>query len=276
MSANDWTYNIREVTETGDQPNSTRTTENQEPQPGFADSSGPLFHMYREMAEEQDNKMTERWQKDAEGIIIFTGLFSAAVAALVAVTVGDLKPNSQDTSAFYIEKIYQLQVLADSNISLPSILSNPAQPSPFSPPKYAILVNSLWFLSLVISLTCAMMATLLQQWARRYLRITQPSQCSPHRRARTRAFFAHGVDKFHLSWMVEALPALIHLSLFLFFIGLLIYLFNVNYTVFRAVVWWVAVSAATYLITTVLPIFRLESPYYTPLHFSRCCGVWRR
>ena len=27
--------------------------------------------MYREMAEEQDNKMAERWQKDAEGIIIF-------------------------------------------------------------------------------------------------------------------------------------------------------------------------------------------------------------
>ena len=110
-----------------------------------------------------------------------------------------------------------------------------------------------------------MMATLLQQWARRYLRITQPSQCSPHRRARTRAFFAHGVDKFRLSWMVEALPALIHLSLFLFFIGRLIYLFSVNYTVFCAVVWWIAVSAATYLLITVLPIFRLESPYYTPL-----------
>ena len=30
--------------------------------------------MYREMAEEQDNKMAERWQKDAEGIIIFVSL----------------------------------------------------------------------------------------------------------------------------------------------------------------------------------------------------------
>jgi hypothetical protein len=58
----------------GDQPNSTQATENQETQPGFADSSGPLFHMYREMAEEQDNKMAERWQKDAEGIIIFVSL----------------------------------------------------------------------------------------------------------------------------------------------------------------------------------------------------------
>ncbi|KAI0245385.1 hypothetical protein BJV78DRAFT_1096577, partial [Lactifluus subvellereus] len=68
-----------------------------------------------------------------------------------------------------------------------------------------------WFLSLVISLTCAMLATLLQQWSRRYLKMTRPQQCT-----RMRAFFAHGVDKFHLSWMVEALPTLIHTSLFLF------------------------------------------------------------
>ena len=37
----------------------------------FGDSSGPLFTLYSEIAEEEDNKMAERWQKDAEGIIIF-------------------------------------------------------------------------------------------------------------------------------------------------------------------------------------------------------------
>ena len=82
------------------------------------DGSEPLFFMYQEMTEEEDNKMAEVWRKDADGIIIFvsplafftslhtprknhsTGLFSAAVAALAAVTVVDLQPNSQDTSAF--------------------------------------------------------------------------------------------------------------------------------------------------------------------------------
>ncbi|KAI0250934.1 hypothetical protein BJV78DRAFT_1127104, partial [Lactifluus subvellereus] len=218
--------------------------------------------MYREIAEEQDNKMAERWQKDAEGILVFTGLFSAAVAALVAVTVQDLKKNSQDTSAFYLENIYQL--LADPNVSRSSILSTPAKPPPFSPPNYAIWVNSLWFLTLAISLTCAMLATLLQQWARRYLKVTQPLRDSPHDRARIRAFFSHGVERFHLSWAVEVLPTLIHLSLFLFFTGLLIYLFNIHHTVFRAVAWWVGVSTATYLLITFVPIFHPESPYRTP------------
>jgi hypothetical protein len=41
---------------------------------GHGDSSGPLFTMYSKLAVEEDNKMAERWQKDAEGIIIFVRL----------------------------------------------------------------------------------------------------------------------------------------------------------------------------------------------------------
>ncbi|KAH9965663.1 hypothetical protein BGW80DRAFT_1178648, partial [Lactifluus volemus] len=121
------------------------------------------------MTEGEDEKMAHRWQKDADGILIFTGLFSAALAAFLTVSVQDLKPNSQDTTAFYLANIYQL--LADQNISISrtSILATPVQPPVFSPPNSSVLVNSLWFLSLVISLTSALLATMLQQWARRYL-----------------------------------------------------------------------------------------------------------
>ena len=37
----------------------------------FGDSSGPLFSIYSKAADEEDNKMVERWQKDADGILIF-------------------------------------------------------------------------------------------------------------------------------------------------------------------------------------------------------------
>jgi hypothetical protein len=36
-----------------------------------ADSSGPLFAMYSKYAEDEDTNMTDRWTKDADGIIIF-------------------------------------------------------------------------------------------------------------------------------------------------------------------------------------------------------------
>ncbi|KAH9972272.1 hypothetical protein BGW80DRAFT_1227651 [Lactifluus volemus] len=222
--------------------------------------------MYIKMTEEEDNKMAHRWQKDADGILIFTGLFSAALSALLTVSIQDLKPNSQDTSAFYLANIYQL--LADPNVSRASILASPVQPPPFSPSKSAIWVNSLWFLSLVIALTCALLATLLQQWARRYVTITQPPRYSPHKRAPIRAFFANGVEKFHLPWSVEALPTLLHLALFLFFIGLAIYLFNINHTVFSVVVWWVGLAGGVYGCITLMPIFWHDSPYYAPLSSS--------
>ena len=37
----------------------------------FGDSSGPLFAMYSKIGEEEDNQMAERWQKDADGVVIF-------------------------------------------------------------------------------------------------------------------------------------------------------------------------------------------------------------
>ena len=119
-------------------------------------------------------------------------------------------------------------------------------------------------MSLVISLTCALLATLLQQWARRYLKITQ-SRYSPHRRARIRAFFAEGVEKCLLPWAVDALPTLLHLSLFLFFAGLVVFLCNVNLTIFKSVLSWVGLCTALYGCITCMPIIHHDSPYYTPL-----------
>ncbi|KAH9959329.1 hypothetical protein BC827DRAFT_512664 [Russula dissimulans] len=74
----------------------------------------------------------------------------------------------------------------------------------------------------------------------------------------------------HLPWVVEVLTTLLHLSLFLFFSGLLIYLFNTDHTVFASVIWWVALTVGLYAGVTLMPIFRHDSPYYTPLTSS----VW--
>ena len=154
--------------------------------------------------------------------------------------------------------MYQATIHPNESSSLP------ASPPPFIPPNYAVWVNALWFLSLVISITCALLATLLQQWARRYLKVTQPHY-SPHKRARIRAFFAEGIDKFLLPWAVEALPTMLHLSLFLFFAGLVVFLWNVNLTIFKLVLSWISLCTALYGCITFIPIFRHDSPYHTPL-----------
>jgi hypothetical protein len=103
-----------------------------------------------------------------------------------------------------------------------------------------------------MSLSCALWATSLQQWARRYLRRAQPARCRPEKRARMRAFFAEGVDNMHIPWVVEGLPMLLHLSLFLFFGGLVIFLFNVDHEVFSYVIWWIGLFLMAYGLITLL------------------------
>ncbi|KAI9434060.1 hypothetical protein H4582DRAFT_2101151 [Lactarius indigo] len=208
---------------TGDDQYPHRSTQNQVSHgvSNFVDGSGPIFSMYLEMATEEDKKMTGRWKADADGILIF-------MPSLISVSIQDIWPNPQDTSNFYLTNIYH--TVSDPNISS----SLPTSPPTFSPPSYAVWVNTFWFLSLVISLTCALLATLLQQWAQRYLKATQP-RYGPHKRAQIRAFFAEGVEKFLLPWAVEALPTLLHASLFLFFAGLVVFLWNVHPTISKLI-----------------------------------------
>ena len=85
-----------------------------------------------------------------------------------------------------------------------------------------------------------------------------------HKRARIRAFLAEGVKKL-LSWTVETLPSLLHISLFVFFAGLVVLLWNVDLTIFKLVLSWVGICTALYGCITVMPIFRHDSPYITPL-----------
>ncbi len=74
-----------------------------------------------------------------------------------------------------------------------------------------------------------------------------------------------------LPWAVEVLPILLHISLFLFFAGLAVFLRSVDLTIFKLVLSWVGVCTALYGCITIMPIFRHDSPYYTPLSFWRRC-----
>ena len=79
------------------------------------------------------------------------------------------------------------------------------------------------------------------------------------------ALFAEGADNMHIPWAVEGLPTLLHLSLFLFFGGLVVFLFNVHHTVFISVVWWIGLTTVLYGCITMISIVRHDSPYCAPL-----------
>jgi hypothetical protein len=80
-----------------------------------------------------------------------------------------------------------------------------------------------------------------------------------------RGFYANGVKILSSTWLVEGLPTLLHLSLFLFFAGTFIFLFNINHAVFYSVCWWIGPFSIIYGLITLLPFIRYDSPYYSPL-----------
>ena len=134
---------------------------------------------------------------------------------------------------------------------------------PFSPPAAAVFVNSVWFVSLVLSLMCALMATMLQQWTRRYRQLTQRNY-PPHVRAHIREYFARGAKRFHISKLVEALPALLLISVLLFFSGLVVFAFRGNIIVAYITVATVAFCVLWYIILTLAPLIFHDCPYRTP------------
>jgi Family of unknown function (DUF6535) len=131
-----------------------------------------------------------------------------------------------------------------------------------SPPKYVIWVNSLWLLSLLISLTGALSATLEQRCTLRHISITQNGTYSPKERARILAVFA-GSKRF-IFQDTSAIVFCLHLSFFLFMAGVLIYFFHINRATFYAVIWWIALITILYTLFTVMPISDPCDLLYTP------------
>lgn len=125
-------------------------------------------------------------------------------------------------------------------------------------------VNILWFLSLTLSIACGLAATLVQQWARKYLLATQiPS--SPQRRARVRTYLFQGVLRFRPGIIATAVPFLLHASAFLFFAGLIDFLFQINHVLAWVLLGCVFTGIKIYTVLTVLPFYYRDCPYMTPM-----------
>jgi hypothetical protein len=167
--------------------------------------------------------------------------------------------SSQDVAAFYLSQIYQLQASSSSNSS--DLPLPPAPPKPVSVPN---VTHLLWFPSLVLSLATAVFATLLQEWVRRYLLLTQP-RFSPYRRARIRACMAQEGSLSQLQRTIHLLHTFLHLSVFFFFTGLIAVTSNGGTLIVVAVNVYIFVPLALYLRYSLTPYFEPHSLHSTPL-----------
>ena len=192
-----------------------------------------------------------------------TGVFSVTVAAFIIVSYQSLQPDSADATVRLLSQISQQLTALSNGTPLPAPLILPDAAS-FKPTPSAVRVNVLWFVSLSMSTACALWATLMQQWARRYVQVADRPYITVEQ-ARIRAYFLKGVEDFGLATAVEVLPVLLHSSVLLFYIGLIDFLLNINFTVGVTLLSLVALLVLVYFILSIMPLCFHNSPYLTPL-----------
>ncbi|KAJ7851790.1 hypothetical protein B0H14DRAFT_2218963, partial [Mycena olivaceomarginata] len=172
-------------------------------------------------AEKYDKALVESWKSDMEGMLIFAGLFSTSLTVFLIESYKTLTP---DNPSVRLLTQISLQLAASSNGSTYSV---PLAPTPTPPSASALVCNALWFTSLGLSLSCALVATLLEQWARSFIHRSD-IRSAPLIRARIFSFLYYGLRRFNLHTVVEIIPLLLHASLLLFLAGLVAFLIPVN------------------------------------------------
>ncbi|KAF8262562.1 hypothetical protein EI94DRAFT_1788939 [Lactarius quietus] len=207
----------------------------------FIDGSDPLFSMYNETTAEHDREVAENWRSDADSTIIVSlqnGLFSVTVAILLVVS-------TLNDTAFYLSQTYQLQLSASLNATY-------VQPSSSAYPLADWTYTS-WSLSLIISLICTVAATLLRQWARRYLQMTQEPR-GARNRARVCELVAQGVEMEQLRRIPSVLLGLFHVSVGLVLSGFLTLYLSSDMVDFWITLVVTVVGAGLYFLISVSPL----------------------
>ncbi|KAJ7917642.1 hypothetical protein B0H13DRAFT_1710187, partial [Mycena leptocephala] len=215
-------------------------------------AAAKLWAVYISEAEKYDKALVESWRSDMDGLLIFSrlriqaGLFSASLTAFLIESYKMLTPDQGELTISILMQIsYQLSVSKNASSIGPQMQSS------FTPSTASLACNTLWFLSLGLSLSCALIATLVEQWARDFIQKTD-MRPSPVIRARIFSYLYYGLRRFNMHAVVELIPLLLHISLILFFAGLVAFLHPVNPAITAVAAALLFVIFAVYSYLTVL------------------------
>ena len=109
-------------------------------------------------------------------------------------------------------------------------------------------------MALVFSLSSALLAILVQQWVRDYMHVFQ-KYSDPLKAARLRRYLHDGCENWYMPALAEAVPGLLHVSLFLFFVGLGDAVLHINIAIGVSTVVPIGISGVFYIFTTFAPVF---------------------
>ncbi|KAK0496907.1 hypothetical protein EDD18DRAFT_1073718, partial [Armillaria luteobubalina] len=169
-----------------------------------------------------DANKVEEIRDNVDVLLVFAGLFSATVTTFVVQTSQSLQADYAQVSASLLFELVLVQRAIASGSPVDTIpVSSLSLQTAFVPTATDVWVNELWFSSLFLGLTTALVAVLVKQWLHHY--VVLPSG-TPRDRCFVRQCRYLGFQKWRVEAIVGVLPVLMHLALALFFIGLSLFL----------------------------------------------------
>ncbi|VDC04398.1 unnamed protein product [Peniophora sp. CBMAI 1063] len=210
------------------------------------------------MAEEGDT-FGENSGITVSAIMTFAGIFAAIVAAFLIESYKTLKPDTGAQAVFLLE---QLVAGRELNTTGPFANRLPA----FHASETDVLINTLWFAGLVLSLMAALLATLYQEWIRQLLKAQHrvSDETAEEHSLRHLSLYV-GARGFGLDLVAPSIIGLMHLAVALFLYGLHLFLSEVH----PVPAWWtsriIAICAVIYVVGSLFPLFDATCFYRTPL-----------
>ncbi|KAG7090060.1 hypothetical protein E1B28_011677 [Marasmius oreades] len=200
-----------------------------------------------------DDEMCRGWKEDIDTLLVFAGLFSATVTAFTIESYRWLRDDPADDTVRVLREISQK---LDQNINNTIFAAVHTRPNgSFAAPFFAVRINSVWFLSLILSLSTVMLGILCKQWIREHRRDT-PS-ASPKETLELRQIRYESLERWGVLTLLSSLPLILQLALILFFIGLLDLLWSLDFIVASLASFAIAISVFILFITTILPGYYL-------------------
>lgn len=204
------------------------------------------------------------------------GLFASVLATFVTQTVQALQPpdntsgpGTQSLLAALVSSQREMVNLQRALATGKNISAIPESPltlasTTFTPSTRDIWLNGIWFFSLGLTLVTALMTGLVKQWLNSYL---SDVNGSPKERACTRRLRYKGLSMWGVWHIMRLLPVLMNVSLFLFFIGLILYTQDLTGArgITISIIVLTGVLFAFYLVTSALPIVASNCPYKSSL-----------
>ncbi|KAF7303446.1 hypothetical protein MIND_00573400 [Mycena indigotica] len=194
-----------------------------------------LLAAYAIGASEADEREFSFYAKQFDGQLVFSGIFSAIVVQLVPQTYPLLQTDSPGASA--------------------------------------IIMNVGFFGALILSLCTVIMALQCRAWLDGY-EAFRLSACDPAKNSREvlaaacrlREYRYQGLTKFHVLFAARSSgPMMIYGAFLLFFVGLIVLLLSANKPIAIAAITFLGLFLCGHLITTIVPCFRPDAPYKTPM-----------